>query len=61
LPTKNDGVNSSTPKNLIEKNNSLTNFSSPGLKPYYSPQLPKNDERFDRLNRGEMSKSLVIE
>lgn len=31
------------------------------LKPYYSPQLNKNDERPDRANRGEMSRSLVIE
>jgi hypothetical protein len=39
----------------------MANFSSPGLKQYYSPQLNKNEERMDRGNRGEMSRSLVIE
>jgi hypothetical protein len=43
IPKKEDLTNGSfTPKNFVDKNNQLNNFSSPALKLYHSPQLNKN-------------------
>ena len=62
IPGRQDPTNNAnTPKNFIEKTNHLNNFSSPALKNYYSPQINKNEERIERGNRGEISRSLFIE